>query len=649
VGTSNLTVAVKHAARCFAMHNTGDSACTCEAGFFGLQCEQQTAEKGATCGEMERYVYISWAAFNFALFCLLAATGAAAAVPIGVQALVGAGFLGACVDMGETQQWAFFVTTIVLGTSTLLGGCTLTGDSDTKGSGALSMFAGLVMVGCAGTGLGLYETSGPIVLSCPSGAVSIGGGACMECPGGLDAPCGLGGADACAVAGSLTECTCPAGSFGSACAPCPAGHFCPDSLSLSVCPAGAFCAEGSTSPTACPNYTDCPRGTVVGTSNLTVAVKHAARCFAMHNTSDSACTCEAGFFGLQCEQQAVEAGAACGEMERNLYISWSVFNVLLFCFASWATGFKAGSWMMAVGAQALAGSGFLCGCMITGETQQWAFYITLIVLGALAACGSSFCLLDTSEPKSQNGRAAALTTGVVALGLAGAGLFFYEDGSPTFTDCPHGAVNIGGGACMECPGGLGAPCGLGGAKSCVANGSLALCACPPGSFGSGCAPCPAGHFCPDSSSLFVCPAGAFCAEGSNASTPCDVPSNCPQGSVQERVLSLALTPAPTPHACGVWDYAGLKCSDPEHCQYDYQLGDLHLGSSCRAKVAAIQGSKEWFTEIFVMSAGAIVVVALFCTACLFHFHKRKRKKDSVVPDSVLAARRLPLPGMSSVV
>lgn len=32
-----------------------------------------------------------------------------------------------------------------------------------------------------------------------------------------------------------------------------------------------------------------------------------------------------------------------------------------------------------------------------------------------------------------------------------------------------------------------------------------------------------------------------------------------------------------------WDYAKARCGFPEHCEYRYTFGDVHLGMSCRLK------------------------------------------------------------------
>eukprot|EP00268_Persea_americana_P042494 TRINITY_DN4254_c0_g1_i10.p1 TRINITY_DN4254_c0_g1~~TRINITY_DN4254_c0_g1_i10.p1 ORF type:complete len:122 (-),score=14.03 TRINITY_DN4254_c0_g1_i10:453-818(-) len=35
-----------------------------------------------------------------------------------------------------------------------------------------------------------------------------------------------------------------------------------------------------------------------------------------------------------------------------------------------------------------------------------------------------------------------------------------------------------------------------------------------------------------------------------------------------------------------WDYGRARCAWPEHCEYRYFFGDVHLGQSCRLKSSA---------------------------------------------------------------
>jgi len=34
-----------------------------------------------------------------------------------------------------------------------------------------------------------------------------------------------------------------------------------------------------------------------------------------------------------------------------------------------------------------------------------------------------------------------------------------------------------------------------------------------------------------------------------------------------------------------WDYAKARCAIPDHCEYRYVFGDVHLGQSCRLKAS----------------------------------------------------------------
>jgi hypothetical protein len=218
--------APQHVRHCYALNNTAEKVCTCDTGFFGLQCEQQAVAHDATCNEAERNFYIFWLVITCGVSARIVWVAHSQALsrgsnaflgflsfPLSVHMLLGAGCLGACVNEGKTQQWAFFIIFLL----PLILVCPYASHAQAEGYDKLYRGHVLVILGSLGSiifglrGLNLagFEDAGPVFGGCPSGMIVVDFAAlqcrgalfpsfpCMECPGGLDVPCGLGGVEVC--------------------------------------------------------------------------------------------------------------------------------------------------------------------------------------------------------------------------------------------------------------------------------------------------------------------------------------------------------------------------------------------------------------------------------------------------------------------
>ena len=415
-----------------------------------------------------------------------------------------------------------------------------------------------------------YATS-----TCTTAGYYISGGSCLACPAGSYCPDIFG------------KFTCPAGTYSEAakttCTVCPAGSQCPnvDGTSITVCAAGYYSLPGSTACTPCSIGHYCPQNDRplekecdVGYYAPNIGQEICTICPANKNCRDkkTATPCPTHYYAEEGfgECQPCPAGQACNGGATPIDCSPGYYSPEgdKFCHAC-----PPGNYCPAKSSRPSS-----CGA---GKYSSGS--------------GSSSCLPCSAGEYSREGATACITC------PAG----YYCPATYTLPiRCGHGyyspAMSV---SCTVCTPGY--PCTSGSITPAPAEDAcpkgfycpkvtvngfdvISIVPCSEGTYGNtpgastqlgACVSCTAGHYCPLKGmiSQLPCPKGAYCA------TPFTIPTLCPAGTYNPKVLGTTLSNCAT---CPVGNYCPLGSYEPIACPPGYYCAAGSSTYSAANKCAA---------------------------------------------------------------
>ena len=374
---------------------------------------------------------------------------------------------------------------------------------------------------------------------------------------------------------------CPAGTYNpnegasseaAGCLPCPAGNFCPASMTSAptACPRGAFCpSTGASTHRPCPvgffaglagslNCTPSPRGSYVHVSSSSAPIACASGSYAASTGSSSCTPASAGSYSVNISTLPCPKGSFSAAAGAMVCTAASIGTYVSVIGSTTQTQCPVGSFSNTTGSSACTPAPQGTFVAIAGATVA-----TPCPVGTFSSvAGSSSCTpchIGYFCPSN----------GSVAATLCPAGSFCSTTSLASPTPCPIG---------MHCPL-LGAsaamPCPLGYISTSAA---LSVCSACPGGYrcsggsSSTAVGCSAGTYAPPASAVcLVCPQDFYCPNGlmsepmacqNNATSLPGATSSC---NISSAYVSVAVTPATAGSVCPLGAYCDPYASTSFPC------------------------------------------------------------------------------------